>query len=264
MPLAFADRPPTPAEVQRFRLILSTYQDGTGQYAVENDRTLPGWRDFERSVAFAFGGESQESKAIFDVLLSDMHRGVKYGISCKMRATLSATRKIGRVTIELSNSAGEFWGRLGEHGIDQQDYANVPAETGRVIIEVVEGWHNAVSLAAGGDVDLAKSSYLTLQYDKKVGEYQLYQFPLELPNPRDLEWQVKGRRLVGYEGHGSLFEWYGHSGAQLKYYPLVENAAWVSECFRLEPLPERAEGYGVLGKAAVYFPDLWREANNVP
>lgn len=72
-------------EVKKLRLILSTYQDGTG-ILVKEGRTLPGWRDFERAVALAFGGEAQESKAIFDVLLSRTDRPeVKYGLSCKMR-----------------------------------------------------------------------------------------------------------------------------------------------------------------------------------
>ncbi|MBI1880249.1 MAG: hypothetical protein HYR94_18855 [Chloroflexi bacterium] len=58
MSLIFVDREPTEQEVQRFRLILSTYQDGTGQLAAANNMTLPGWRDFERSAALAFGGEA--------------------------------------------------------------------------------------------------------------------------------------------------------------------------------------------------------------
>ena len=43
-------------------------------------------------------------------------------------------------------------------------------------------------------------------------------------------------------GHlkGSLaFEWYLHSGGQLKYYPLAKNAKWHSELFELEPLPTK-------------------------
>lgn len=66
MRIPFVDRDPTQTEVEKLRLILSTYQDGTGQQVVRNGRTLPGWRDFERTVAAAFGGEPQESKFIKD------------------------------------------------------------------------------------------------------------------------------------------------------------------------------------------------------
>ncbi|MEW6739449.1 MAG: hypothetical protein ACOYU2_00250 [Nitrospirota bacterium] len=69
MQLALVDRPPT--TVEKFRLLLSTYQDGSGMLAQKQGRTLPGWRDFERAVAVAFNGESQENKFIFDVLLTD-------------------------------------------------------------------------------------------------------------------------------------------------------------------------------------------------
>jgi len=71
MSLAFVDRPPTPEEFERFRLILSTYQDGSGMLAMSDDSTWPGWRDFERTVAAAFGGVAQEDKSIFDVLVPD-------------------------------------------------------------------------------------------------------------------------------------------------------------------------------------------------
>src|SRR3989304_572224 len=106
MTIPFVDRNPTRAEFERFRLILSTYQDGSGQQVL-NGRTLPGWRDFERTVAVAFNGEAQENKFIFDVLLPDAKReNVYFGVSCKMRRTLNDTKRTGRVTLELSNSSG--------------------------------------------------------------------------------------------------------------------------------------------------------------
>ena len=115
MPLAFVHRPPMPQEVEKLRLILSTYQDGTGmsQDKKNKGRTLPGWRDFERAVALAFGGIAPENKAVFDVLLSGPERpGVTYGLSCKMRGELDRLDRDGRVTIELSNSAKKFWAYL--------------------------------------------------------------------------------------------------------------------------------------------------------
>src|SRR5271154_3461943 len=110
MTLPFVDRAPTLQEIERIRLILSTYQDGTGMLAAENGKTLPGWRDFERSVALALGGIASESKAVFDVVLARPDLATpKFGLSCKMRRELNRVERDGRVTIEVSNSSGEFW-----------------------------------------------------------------------------------------------------------------------------------------------------------
>jgi len=272
MRIPFVDRDPTQVEVEKLRLILSTYQDGTGQQVVRNGRTLPGWRDFERTVAAAFGGEPQESKFIFDVLIPDPNRdGVFYGISCKMRRTLDETYNRGKVTIELSNSAGKFWQNLQEYGLDQTNYRESPQTVGKALITMVEKWHKDVEINdRGRRIDLEKSFYLALSW-KEPGEYQLFKFALKLPNPENLIWDfpnVKqgglskpGRRLTGKDKPETiLFEWYGESGGQLKYYPLVKHALWKSDPFSLEPLPENDTAkYGILAKAQVYFPQQWEK-----
>jgi hypothetical protein len=267
LPQALIDRPPTGHEIERLRLILSTYQDGTGMLQVENGMTLPGWRDFERAVALAFNGEAQESKAIFDVLLlSEGRPYVKYGLSCKMRRGLNKIERTGRISLELSNSAGQFWDYLKIKGIDQRNYRDRSLDVGVSLIEVVEGWHHAVSIERGGNVDLSRSSYLVLSWNP-TRHYQLHQFPLTMPNPRNLNWHFptnrrgeSGRRLAGDDETGTLFEWYGESGGQLKYYPLATNAIWTSEIFQLEPLGDIE--YGILNKAASYFPEKWAVANS--
>lgn len=227
--------------------------------------TLPGRRDFERAVALAFGGVAQESKAIFDVLLpmADAPH-TKYGLSCKMRGELNKLQRTGRVSIELSNSAKKFWGHLGTKKIDQSNYGERPAAVGASLIELVESWHQAVSLGQGGSVNLAKSSYLVLSWNS-AGNYQLHQFPLTLPNPADLRWHFPagkggrpGGRLAADDGSGVLFEWYGESGGQLKYYPPAAVATWASGVFQLEPLGEIE--YGIIKKAEAYFPRKWAEA----
>ncbi len=262
---AFVDRPPTEREVERLRLILSTYQDGTGMLQVENGITLPGWRDFERAVALTFNGEAQESKAIFDVLLPDEGKPhVKYGLSRKMRRELNKIERTGRVSLELSNSAGQFWDYLNTKGIDQTTYRDRPSEVGVSLIEVVESWHHAISIKHGGIIDLTKSSYLVLSWNQSR-YYQLHQFPLAMPNPYDLHWHFptkkggdRGRRLAGDDDSSVLFERYGESGGQLKYYPLADTAIWSSAIFQLEPLPDIE--YGILNRAAAYFPEKWFDA----
>ncbi len=237
--------------------------------AQKNGMTLPGWRDFERAVALAFGGEAQENKAIFDVLLSSPDNpDIKCGLSCKMRGELDRIdKKDGRVTLELSNSAGKFWNHLKTKGINQRNYKNRPRDVGIALIELVVQWHEEVSIARGGNVDLTGSSYLALSWSK-AGWYQLHQFSLQLPDPKRLKWYfptverggiaTAARHLRGDDASGTLFEWYGESGGQLKYYPLAKTAIWSSERFRLEPL--KNVQHGILTKVAEYFPQLWEDA----
>jgi hypothetical protein len=227
-------------------------------------KTLPGWRDFERAVALAFDGIAPENKAIFDVLLPDPERPeVKYGLSCKMRRELDRINKDGRVTLELSNSAKKFWAYLKGKRIDQANYKKRPRQVGIVLVELVKAWHRAVGIEHGGEVDLVASSYLVLSWNK-AGWYQLHWFPLRLPDPKTLNWHFPTPgHLSGDDDRGTLFEWYGESGGQLKYYPLSDTALWISGRFRLEPLPSDLE-HGILAKVAAYFPDLWAEACKIP
>lgn len=229
--------------------------------------TLPGWRDFERAVAAAFDGIAQENKAIFDVLLKDEGLPkIKYGLSCKMRAELNTLQRTGRVTMELSNSAKAFWTYLNAKGINASNYRAHPTEVDTSILELVRRWHEAVSVANGGKVDISKSSYLVLTYNL-AGVYQLHQFSLVLPDPRDLRWyfptvhrggiEVEGSRLKGDDAIGNILEWYGESGGQLKYYPLAINAIWQSKAFKLEPLLSQQTNSVLLQKALTYFPDKW-------
>lgn len=256
--LPFVNRQPTHREIEQFRLILSTYQDGTGMLANEN-RTLPGWRDFERAVAITFKGNALESKWIYDVLLpKEPNQSVYYGLSCKMRNTLRTVEKRGRVTIEVSNASGEFWDAIKANGLTQENYHINPQLAGKTLIEVVEIWHQSVGIENEGIVDNDHSFYIILQWDRLSGRYQMFQFPIDLPDPDILRWEVNGRRLIAWDRKGILFEWYGLSGGQLKYYPLAENALWSSPIFYLEPLPKDLE-HSLKYKAATYFPDLWQK-----
>lgn len=265
----FAERSPTEGEIERLRLVLSTYQDGTGMLA-SGSATLPGWRDFERALALAFGGVASENKDIFDVRLPDPYRaGVFFGLSCKMRRELHRLDRDGRVTIELSNSAGKFWDHLNAKHIFQSNYRDYPSSVGMALIELVSQWHQDSGLGQGGNVDLSKSCYLILSWNRD-GWYQLHQFAITLPEPDSLEWHfptlaVKegsrraARHLRATDSDGGvIFEWYGESGGQLKYYPLAENALWESSRFRLELIPPGQE-HGVLRKARTYFPIQWRD-----
>ena len=268
MPVVFADRSPDKVELERFRLILSTYQDGSGMYMakqrkwmIENGASsLPGWRDFERTVAFSFAGKALESKHVFDVLLPLPDKpGVFIGISCKMRNLLKTVKTTGRVTIELSNASKGFWKNIEmKTGLNQKTFSQDPAAVGKALISTVENWHTSVNTQNPhmGTIEIDKSIFLNLQYDEPSGDYQLFQFPLALPVPDNLTWAVKGERLIGQDNKGIILEWYGSSGGQLKYYPFADTATWTSPKFRLESLPENLED-AITNKAASYFPELW-------
>jgi hypothetical protein len=237
--------------------------------------TLPGWRDFERAVALAFNGVAFESKAIVDVVLP-LGDGTFYGVSCKSRGELDkATVAGGRVYIEVSNAAGGFWDQVLSRGITSENLHEPEKAqiTGESLFELIETWHEEVSIANGGSVDLAKSSYLILLYNGR-GVYKLYQFALKFPNAQELNWSVplrtfkdvnkppvRRRCLVAKDKTGeSLIEWYLNSGGQLKYYPLASDAVWSSREFTLEPLPPGTK-HGVLSRVEEYFPELWKKVN---
>ena len=266
--VAFVHRPPTGTELTKFRLLLSTFQDGTGMLAMPNGSTLPGWRDFERATALAFEGVSSENKDIMDVRLPDPTReNTFFGISCKMRRELDKTRRVGRVTIELSNAARAFWDRLGSYAITPDNYRDNAHQVGNIIIDLVREWHLSASVENGGDIDLEGSSYLTLMWNRR-GEYQLSQFGIYLPDPAELHWYcpevarrgilTTGNRICADDDSGTIFEWYGQSGGQLKYYPPVNYAIWESDVFQLEPLPANTP-HGLVSKAQDYYPGLWPE-----
>lgn len=264
MSMPLVDRPLSPTELEQFRLILSTYQDGTGMLALKDGKTLPGWRDFERAIAVICNGVNQENKFIFDVLISDPRDPkIKYGISCKMRSELRRIQKDGRATIELSNSSKKFHDYLAEKKLPTQKQRNNPGKVGEALIELVSRWKKEVDLQNEGFVNVEKSSYLSLLYDRKTGEYQLFWFPIDLPDSAKIEWHYsKGKgggrgHLNGDDATGRVFEWYGDSGGQLKYYPQIADAKWASPIFRLEPIPLDQLRIGLKIKAQTYFSSLW-------
>ena len=251
------ERHPKPNEVERIRLLLSTFQDGGGMLKHKGG-TLPGWRDFERVIAATFSGHTLETKSVYDVIINSSADDLCYGISCKMRGTLAEVERKGRVTMELSNASGEFWTQIKQHEIAQENYHLFPEIVGSILLAVVGKWHTEIK-NNGKKIDPVLSCFLTLQWDEKNGLYQLFQFPIHLPSASDISWKVKGRKLVGYDRSGILFEWYGFSGGQLKYYPSVTQAIWNSATFFLEPLPPTID-FTLQSKAKVYFPTAWEKS----
>ncbi|MCO5189260.1 MAG: hypothetical protein M9928_07540 [Anaerolineae bacterium] len=221
--------------------------------------TLPGWRDYERAVAYAFRGLAPETKWIYDVLLPDPLRdNWYYGVSCKMKEDLHKGKK-GQVYIEVTNADGAIWDALNKSGLTKENHQSNPSKTGAILINLIEKWHRQAVEYDGRMVDTQNSIYLSLQYNRAMGEYQLFQYPIGLPDPASLTWKASARSIKATRDETVIFEYFGFSGSQVKFYPTVKEATWKSDIFKLEPLPPEAS-YGVLVKTAAYFPEKWNQA----
>ncbi len=243
------------------RLILSTFRDGGGQLALKDIATsMPGFRDFERTLATVCGGQTREDKGVFDVLVPDAAGGLPFGISCKMTRFQPAVHQAS--FMELANSAAKF---AAEFARLKLSWVHNPAMAGNAIVELVGGWHTALA----GGVDAKRSQYLVLAHDTKWVNFQLLAFPLslKLADPAtDVEWKVEGKgsspsSVAGYiDGPGNrrhrLWQLYPNSGGQLKYYPPLEWATYTSPRFTLELPPVES----LRERADEYFPKLWAAA----
>ncbi|MDQ2809701.1 MAG: hypothetical protein M3Z04_22730, partial [Chloroflexota bacterium] len=173
-----------------------------------------------------------------------------------------------------------FWTHLQTaRGITHDTWKQHPTDVGVGLIELVEDWHRAESREKL--VDLTRSSYLVLSWQEpKTGrgakegqntpaKYQLHRFPVVLPDPATLQWSfpskrsgqhdIEAGRLLARDQSGTVVEWYGDSGGQLKYYPSVTEATWHSDEFQLEPIS--STNIGLLNKVRLLFPQQWRQAD---
>jgi hypothetical protein len=250
--LAFRDRAPSDSEFERLRLTLSTYTDGSGHFH-KDGRTYPDWRDWERVIASSTNGIAVESKSIVDVEVPIVGSR-PFGLSCKSRVSRLSDE---HVLMELSNSAAYFRTYLLELGL----WPIVDARlAGPALVALVQRWHDE----ARGRLDVANSSYLHLAHTPNWQYWRVSWFPMSIiqsPPPESLDWQhhlsarVAGSsRTIGLHNGRMLWEWYGDSGGQLKFYPLLENARWISPWFYLETPPEDPDPRG---RAERYWPHLW-------
>lgn len=262
MQLALSNNGFGPDDFERFRLALSVFQDGTGWESrkLKNDMrvTYAGYRQFERIIAELVDGSAREDKGIFDVLGQlPNSQGTYYGISCKMKNGLKdASKPNGFTYIEMSNASGKFLDTVEE--LVGSSFLARPNDAGQAILYVVQQWYDKAEQRYKCKIDLDESSHLVLLYDDTLS-FRLFQHRLNLPRAEDLNWAFreprgnkKSRCLVGTKPDRKVFEWYLSSGGQLKYYPPVSEAVWVSDEFRMEPLPDNT-AVGILARADAYF-----------
>lgn len=277
MSIPLIARAPNSAELTRLKLILSVFGDGSGQ---ERDAhgTRPGWRDIERAIAVWLEGENPENKDVFDVVVeSGTSPGHFAGLSLKSKelrrtGALADLSRAGRVYMELCNSPAKLWAPLHGKGIAESDFKKKkkPNEIGGSLLEIVSSWHTThkVSFEAANrhtKFDLTESVYVTISYktNQQTGlrDYQLHSFNLDFPT--NVTWQYKSARcLTGFDPAfptEALFDWYGLSGGQLKYYPRATSSRHHSSRFELVTPPQTA----LSQRAARYWPDEWTKAGGV-
>jgi len=247
----FRDRPLNDLELEVLRLVLSTFRDGTGQTIKNRPGTVPNSRDYERSLAAVLRARTPENKGVYDVVV-DTAAG-PFGISCKMVSEQPPASQCS--FMELSNAAAAFRRHL---LASQINWATEPGLAGPAIIDLVSSWH----AAAARDllIDASASRYSVLTHDRRWERFQLQCFPMDLRRARpvgDVAWRVEGRSLNGYIQDGArehrLWQCFMNSGGQLKFYPLLSWAEWVSPAFSLETPPPGL----LLRRAREYFHEVW-------
>ena len=271
MALMFATRGPTAAETKHIRALLSTFRDGSGNQSESDGSTRPSWREIERCVAEVVLGPASEDKHIFDVIAPDPAiPKTMYGLSIKSKQ-LSHKKFLelpttGRVYMEVANSPAKFWGDIATmHGHTEREFNQMqhPKALGDCVLASVRNWHKEGKvryerLNPGKTLNLDNSRYVCVSYSDELDPnermWQIHSFDLDYQT--GIEWKYKSDRcLTGYDpAHPTeaLFDWYGSSGGQLKYYPRATAALYSSSVFKLLPPPERIT---LTDKAKVYFPD---------
>ena len=263
MSIPFITRNPTAQDERRLQLLMSTFTDGSGYERGSTGETRPGWRDIERVIAELLATNSIESKSIFDIVVPSTVSDSAYGASIKSKGfsrknflSLSAG---GRVYMELCNSPAKLWDPIKNLGIHEGNFGNaaVAVQIGESILETVQSWYTNCGI---GNIDLDKSVHITVSYSKpdKSGPsmYQLHTFNLNFPSR--IIWRFKSAKcLSGYdpdEPSKVLFDWYGLSGGQLKYYPKTTKALYSSNPFTLI----EAKKQTITDKAKQYWPEEWK------
>lgn len=247
MDMPLIDRDPSRSETEMLKLFLSFFSNGMGWETEANQRTRIGWRQIERIISYFYTGEMhKEDKDIFDVVCPTWDSpDRRIGLSIKSKELKGRNQIFGgfasdtRLYLELSNSHAKFWDELGSIGLTTADF-NVKEnaqEMGDAVVSLVSKWH---AKRFADDVSLIRdrSRYLVVSYGGFHEETQsrkcaIHTYSLTLP---PAIWSFQSKRCL----HGTcaqtgqhLYDWYGLSGGQLKYYPKAESALHKTDIFTL-------------------------------
>lgn len=254
MNLPVRDRELTQTELERIRLLLSTFRDGSGQRVKAG--FMPDFLSFERVCAFVVGGKTNENKGVFDVEVPGGPQRRPWGISCKMATAQPKSNCCW--FMELSNSAKYLHDALEVAEI--LDWKVSAEAAGPILVKTVESWHES----ARSDYDVDASKYLLLTHDSRWEKFQIVCFDLNVltrAKPHEIKWVVEGRdnpsSVAGYietaNGSHRLWQWYANSGGQLKFYPPKEWENWSTEEFELSTPPIKT----MKDRVDEYWPGAW-------
>lgn len=227
MSLPFIDRNPTDTELERIRLILSSYQEG-GTLAVPGSEGI----DFVRTISKVFNIKGNQGPFPHFDLVVDVNGSVQYGISCVVNRVIriSGGNNALRSSVAITQRPPRFFKQEEGHIGSMQR----PEELGAMVVEYIKA--SSKEKIKGFDID--KSFYLALLYDHQ-GQYQLHQIPYELPIPANLKWFTRkpSSSLRGEGDDGTLIIYSRNSSNSLiTYHPSYKAIIWSSPIFHLEPL----------------------------
>lgn len=248
---AFLTRRPSSSELILLKKFLASYRDGSGNLRELDGTTRAEYRQIERCFAELLHGKTTENKRFYDfVVQSNEDGGIAVrgaSIKTKEHPKLLDYPRHGqtmRSYLELSNSAAKDWELCTERGLTEDMFRNhVSADSfGQAVLdrqrmERVTSEEAYLSSIPGPSKFFVEQEcvYISMLYSPMInGErtYQVSSFHAVLPPPE--RWCFKGRRLVGIDDTGdSLYEWYGLSGGQLKYFPRIADRLHGTDLFTL-------------------------------
>ena len=252
--------PLTVGELERLRLVLSTFQDGSGWEKIEGS-TLVGYRQFERALAEVLNGVARESKALFDVLATRATAAGNrlVGYSCKAKRELSPSGQ-REIYIEVGNAGSAYRKHLEKEGLrDPFDYAARPDVAGSQVLKYIEALHLADCAMTGASEQ--DSCYFVLLYDASGTHFECFEIPLDVMANAPIAWTAPGQHVRGTLNGKKAVEYYWGVG-QVKFYVPVTQATWRSGVFQMEPLAGSAKSLGARAEEA--FPEAWRRASRLP
>jgi len=205
--LPFVTKRPDESDLQRLRLLISVFQDGSGEERDPWGRTRAGWKQLERIVAELIGGHSLEQKAVYDIIVTSEVDASIIGVSVKSKSLsqnkFEELKSTGRVHMELTNSLSKLWAPLKSRGIIEANFnpkaVGFAQMIGESLIDTVESWFiNFIQPGQAVRVDIERSRFLVVSYTtanrSKETLYQVHSFGLRFP--KNIRWVFHSEKCL--------------------------------------------------------------------
>lgn len=253
MERAFFTRPPSKNELLSLSRFLGTYRDGSGGQREKDGSSRADSRQIERCFAELLHGRTTENKSFYDFAIESNEGGITVrGASIKSKEIQKLTQypKLKdqmRAHLEISNSNSADWKLCAAHGLDQSHFgqAEHAKKFGEIILQrqisdreqAEENYVNQLNPGVRRTFIARESIFISILYSP-IGtdgerKWLVSSFPINLPKPTKWEFRTQ-RCLAGIdEENNVLYEWYGLSGSQFKYYPKLSSRLHGTSLFTL-------------------------------